>query len=344
MVTGDLSADFRSDTLTLPSQGMREAMCHAELGDDVFGEDPTVNALQNRFSELTEKQAALFFPSGSMANLAAIMVHARPGTVLYAGAACHIHHYELGSYATLAGLALKEVEDGSGYLDLEDLRNKWNPDIYYMPQPGLVTVENTHNMLGGKIYPVEELKKLRQFTSEKNVPLHMDGARLLHAAAGTDKAASEWTRNVDSVMISISKGMGCPVGSVLCGSGEFIQRARVIRKMLGGGMRQAGIIAAAGLYALNHHLPLLQKDIQRAHAVYHGTQGHENLKWVPPESNILIGNMPLGNAADLVHFLAGSGVKALAIHPHKIRFVFHLNNTDAGCQMLKSGIQKWLTR
>lgn len=338
-----LAADFRSDTLTLPSDAMKQAMMQAELGDDVFSEDPTVNQLQEAFAERMGMQAAMFFPTGSMANLVALMVHAKPGTVLYAGATSHIHHYELGGYARIAGLALKEVNDSSGFLDQEDLEKKWNPGIYYMPQPGLVTVENTHNMLGGKIFPVEKLVSLRAFTNQVGVPLHMDGARLLHAAAGAKKDPKQWTAHVDSVMISISKGLGCPVGSVLCGSQAFITQARVTRKLLGGGMRQAGVIAAAGLFALENNLEALAKDIARCRAVYQGLPQNAKLEFVEPHTNILIGQLAKAQASELVDYLGTRQIKALAISPDRVRFVFHLNNTDRGCLALSEALNDWVT-
>lgn len=336
-----LSADFRSDTFTLPSNAMKQAMASASLGDDVFGEDPSVNRLQEEMAHRLGMPAALFFPSGSMANLTAIMAQAEPGSVLYAGAMCHIHHYEMGGYAKVAGLALKEVDDAQGYLNREDLAKKWNPGIYYMPQPGLIAVENSHNMLGGLIYPVEELAALRTFAQEKKIPLHMDGARLFHAAAGAKCDPKVWTQHVDSVMVSISKGLGCPLGSVLCASHAVIEKARPIRKLLGGGMRQAGIVAAAGTYALTHHLDALTQDIDRCQQVYRGLQGSNSISMVPPQTNILIGEVTPGLAPDLVSHLETRDVKCLAISPDRVRFVFHLNNTDAGCQKLLDGLQQW---
>lgn len=339
-----LVADFRSDTLTLPNVGMRAAIGSADLGDDVFGEDPTVNLLQEKMATLAGKSAALFFPSGSMANLTALMTHAAPGGVLYAGANSHINHYELGSYARIAGLSLVPVDDAQGYLDRTDLISRWIPEIYYMPKPALIAVENTHNMLGGKIYPVEELAALRNFAEEKKIPVHMDGARLFHAGAGAGRDIRDWTQHVDSVMIALSKGLGCPVGSVLVGESGFIERARVTRKLLGGGMRQAGILAAAGNYALEHHMSSLELDIQRCRGVYEAFGNRGGLRLVPPQSNILIGELDDHGAADLVAHLAGYGVKALAIAPNRVRFVFHLNNTEVGCNSLLEGLLSWVSQ
>lgn len=337
----DLAADFRSDTLTLPDVGMRAAMGSAELGDDVFGEDPTVNQLQKKMATLAGKPAALFFPSGSMANLTALMCHVGSGGALFTGQNSHINHYELGSYARIAGLSLVAVDDSAGFLDRKDLQSKWIPDIYYMPKPALITVENTHNMLGGKVYPIQELKALCDFANEKKIPVHMDGARLFHAGAGAGRDIRDWTEHVDSVMVALSKGLGCPVGSVLLGETDFIEHARVVRKLLGGGMRQAGVLAAAGLYALEQHMPCLELDIQRCRGVFEAFGNHESLRLVPPQSNILIGQLQDPSAAELVLHLAERGVKGLAISTDRVRFVFHLNNTEIGCNALLEGLLSW---
>ena len=336
-----LGADFRSDTFTLPSRAMKEAMAIAPLGDDVFAEDPSVNKLQAEMAETLGMEAALFFPSGSMANLTALMTQAKPGSVLYTGAMSHIHHYEMGGYSKIAGLALKEVDDSKGFLDRDDLAKKWNPEIYYMPQPGIIAVENSHNMLGGLIYPESELQALREFADRHNIPIHMDGARLFHAAAGAGKQPTVWTKHVDSVMVSISKGLGGPVGSVLCASMNVIKEARCIRKLLGGGMRQAGVLAAAGSYALAHHMEALSLDIERSQHIYRSLDGVDTIRLVPPQTNILIGEVADGLAPDLVSFLAERKVKCLAISPNRVRFVFHLNNTDEGCQSLLDGLLQW---
>ncbi|CAM2068698.1 Aminotransferase class I/II-fold pyridoxal phosphate-dependent enzyme [Sulfidibacter corallicola] len=337
----DVAFDFRSDTVTLPTPDMKAAMMEAEMGDDVYGEDPTVLALQDRIAAETGMEASLFFPTGSMANLVALMAQTEPGRQLYCGARGHVKLFELGSFASLAGLSQVDVPDTHGFLDLEQLQKVWAPEIYYMTQPGIVVVENTHNIGGGLIYPVEELVDLHRFTQEKGVPLHMDGARLWHAAVAQGRSLSTWTRHVESVMLSVSKGLGAPIGSVLAGSKAVIERALPLRKLLGGGMRQVGQLAAAALYALDHHLVLLARDHTRCQEVF-GTI--KNLPWleaVAPQTNILIIHTERPEAGDLVAHLTERGLKTLAISPSTVRAVFHLNLTDEACERLADAIKEW---
>ena len=337
----ELASDFRSDTVTQPSPEMKAFMVDAPMGDDVFGEDPSARALQERVTALTGMEEALFFPSGSMANLAALMSHVEPGRILYAGAHSHVKLYELGGFARLAGLQLVEVEDHGGILNLDHLASVWSPDLYYMPQSGLVAVENTQNILGGLVYPEPEMARLRAFTRERGVPLHLDGARLFHAACAHDRPISDWTRHADSVMLSISKGLGAPVGSVLAGSSAFIGRALRHRKLLGGGMRQSGMLAAGGLYALDHHLPLLQRDHDRCRRVYEGIADLPWLEAVSPQTNILIFTLIKPVAMTFMHDMAEAGFRLLALGPDKVRLVFHLNLKDQACDALVQKIRSW---
>ena len=337
----DLTRDFRSDTVTQPTEGMKSAMTSAPLGDDVFGEDQTTQALQQRVADLTGKEAGLFFPSGSMANLAALMVQAEPGSILYAGSRSHIKLFELGSYARIAGLSLIDIEDKTACLDLAQLKQAWSPDLYYMPKPGIVTVENTHNILGGQIYPLDALARLSAFAREKRTPIHMDGARLLHAATAMNEPVTRWANHVDTVMISISKGLGAPVGSVLAGSQGVIEKARAVRKLLGGGLRQSGVLSAAGIYALDHHFDLLKTDHRRCRQVY---EGIENLPWLtatPPQTNILIVNLESPRATDLVSHLAASGIHCLALGDAVLRLVFHHHINDEACSGVVRCFRTW---
>ena len=341
MAKFDLTSDFRSDTLTQPTAGMKDAMLAAPLGDDVFDEDPTVHDLQQEAVRLTGHEAALLFPSGTMANLTAMTVHGAPGRVLYAGAGSHVKLYELGGYARIAGLNLVEVDDRAGFLNLDQLKRVWSPDIYYMPPAGLVAVENTHNILGGRIYPVEELKQLKAFVQERQIKLHLDGARLFNAARASAQPATNWTRHVDSVMFCTSKGLGAPAGSLLTGKADFIEQARRVRKLLGGGMRQSGMIAAAGLYALQHHQPLLDGDHQRCRRVYDAMKDLPWLDPIPPETNILIVNLAEPCALDLKNILAGEGIGLLEFAADVIRLVFHHHISDAACERLISALKKY---
>ena len=341
MTTPALEFDFRSDTVTQPSEDMKAAMMASPLGDDVFGEDPTVNALQDEVARLTGMEAALFFPTGSMANLAALMGHAHPGTALFAGVSSHVKLYELGSYARIAGLNLHEIDDSRGFLDRDALASAWPADLYFMPKPGLVTVENTHNMLGGLIYPPDELKALYDFTQERGTPLHMDGARLLNAARARGVDVQFWTRHVDSVMIAISKGLGAPAGSLLAGSSAFINNVLPIRKLLGGGMRQVGILAAAGLFSLKHHLPLLDRDHDRCRTVFEAIKDLEWLDVINPESNILIYHLKKPIAVQYMNDLNEQGIHLLALSETKVRVVFHLNLSDEACERLVDLTRGW---
>jgi len=340
-MTAELASDFRSDTVTQPTREMKAFMIQAELGDDVFGEDPTVRELQRRIAAMTGKEDALYFPTGSMANLAALLAHTAPGQILYSGANSHIKVYEMGSYARIAGLSLYEVDDRPGWLDQDQLARLWPPDIYYMPQAGLVTVENTHNMNGGLIYPVEKLTALSAMVRERGLPLHIDGARLLNAARAAGRPVTDWTDAADSVSISMNKGLGAPMGSLLAGSKALIAKALRFRKLLGGGMRQAGVVAAAGLYALDHHLPLLDRDHQRCRAVYERIAMLDFLTAIEPHTNILIFQLAEPRAADLAAHLAAQGLRVIPISVDKVRAVFHLHISDEACTALGEAIAAW---
>ncbi|KAK7082644.1 hypothetical protein SK128_016509 [Halocaridina rubra] len=254
--------DMRSDTFTLPSQGMKEAMMAAPLGDDVFQEDPTVIELQNKMATLLEKEAALFVPTGTMGNLICVLNHCRSrGSEVILGNLSHVHIYEQGGISQLGGVhprTLQNLPDGT--FSLEELRKAVRKDDVHMPITELVCIENTHNVAGGRVLPLEWLDQLGSTCRELGLPLHMDGARLMNAAAAMQVPPARIVRDCASVSVCLSKGLGAPVGSVIVGSQEFITKARRLRKVLGGGMRQAGIIAAAGIYALDHVAPTLQRD------------------------------------------------------------------------------------
>lgn len=337
----NLAYDFRSDTVTQPCAAMKEAMMNADLGDDVYREDPSALALEEKTASLLGKEAALYFPTGCMANLTALMMHAQPGSVLYAGARSHIKLYELGSYARIAGLSLVEVPDTGGRLDFEALKKSWFGDIYYLPKAGVICVENTHNMLGGLVYPEQELARVAEFAREKQTPLHMDGARLFNAAVAKDCSPTVWTQHVDSVMVALSKGLGAPMGSILAGRKSEIDRALAIRKMLGGGMRQVGMTAAAALYALDHNLPLLARDHDRCRRVYEAAKEVPGLDPVAPDTNILIINMAEPKAQELVAAADAVGAKVMAVSDSVVRAVFHLNISDEACEALVDAFRKW---
>ncbi len=259
--------DLRSDTVTRPSPAMRQAMAQAEVGDDVFGEDPTVNRLQERVAGLLGKEAALFVPSGSMGNQLCIKTHTQPGDEVIAERGAHVFNYETGGAAFLSNVQVHTVEGVRGRMSLDSIRRAVRPQLYYMPRTRLLCIENTHNRAGGTIYPLEVIQETAEFARGAGLRMHLDGARLWNACAATGIAPSAYAAHFDSVSVCLSKGLGAPVGSVIAGSRAFIEDARHFRKLFGGGMRQAGVLAAAGLYALDHNVERLKEDHEKASAL-----------------------------------------------------------------------------
>jgi threonine aldolase len=310
---------------------MRLAMAHAEVGDDVYGEDPTVNALQERVAAIVGKAAALFVPTGSMANQIALMAYTRPGDDVIIGWGAHNYFYEGGAGGALAGVQFTVVGQG-GLYSAEDAAREIKADNHHFAPTRLLCIENTHNRAGGKIFPIEEVRKLRALAHGQGIPLHMDGARLFNAAVAAGVSARTWAEEVDSLSICLSKGLGAPVGSVLAGSEEFIWRCHRYRKMMGGGMRQAGILAAAGLYALENNIARLADDHQRARALANGLSQSERLSVLGPvETNIVIFDIP-GDAARLVARAKEQGVLLNAIGAKRVRAVTHLDLDDSGIE------------
>ncbi|MCS7169684.1 MAG: low-specificity L-threonine aldolase [Candidatus Kapabacteria bacterium] len=256
--------DLRSDTVTQPSEAMRRVMAQAEVGDDVFGEDPSVNALQEYVADLLGKEAALFVPSGVMGNQIALAVHCRPGDEVIVEAASHIFTYETAAPALIARVQLFCIPSAQGQMPLEALERAIRPPEYYFPRTALICLENTHNRHGGTVLPIEYIHGVAAIARRYKLALHGDGARLWNACAASGITPRQYAEPFDSVMISFSKGLGAPVGSALAGSRDFIAAARKWRKILGGGMRQAGILAAAALYALQHHRERLREDHEHA--------------------------------------------------------------------------------
>lgn len=259
--------DLRSDTITRPTAGMRKAMAEAEVGDDVFGEDPTVNLLQRKVAELLGKPAALYVPSGSMSNQLAIKAQTQPGDEIILEQDAHIFHYETAAPSMLSGVQMYVIPGVHGILKAEQLAPAVRSAAYYFPRTALICLENTHNRAGGTIYPLEEIRRIRDFAKAVGVKMHLDGARLWNAWIATGIHPREYAQFFDSVSVCFSKGLGAPVGSALVGSEDLILRARRYRKIFGGGMRQAGIIAAGALYALEHHIERLQEDHEKARAL-----------------------------------------------------------------------------
>jgi threonine aldolase len=252
--------DLRSDTVTRPSAGMREAMAAAEVGDDVYGEDPTVNLLQEQVAGLLGKEAALFVPSGSMGNQLCIKVHTRAGDEIIAERGAHVFNYETAGAAFLSSVQVHPVQGDRGILSPDRIQEVIRAKIYYMPVTRLICLENTHNGAGGVVTPIERIREIRALALKRGLRVHLDGARLWNASVASGVPVSAFAAEGDSVSVCLSKGLGAPVGSVIAGSREFIEEARHYRKLFGGGMRQAGILAAAGIYALEHNVERLAED------------------------------------------------------------------------------------
>jgi len=256
--------DLRSDTVTKPSKEMREFMMSAEVGDDVFGEDPTVNKLQEKVAELLGKEAALFVPSGTMGNQLCIKAHTQPWDEIICDKDAHIYNYESGSIAGLSHVQVIPLNGKNGIFTAEQVEEAIRPVAYYLPKTKLVCIENTHNRGGGTIFPIDEIQRIKQVVDKYNLKFHLDGARLWNASIATGISLKEYAQYFDSVSVCLSKGLGAPVGSVIAGSKEFIKIAHRYRKAWGGGMRQAGILAAAGLFAIEHNFQRLAEDHRRA--------------------------------------------------------------------------------
>ena len=278
--------DLRSDTVTKPTPAMRRAMMEAEVGDDVYGEDPTVNRLQERAAEIFEKEAAIFVPTGSMGNQIAVKLHTRPGMEVVIEERGHIYNYEMAAMAAVSGTLARPVpsRDGTGILDWDAIEAAIHVNnAYYVAPTGLVALENSHNLAGGTVYTRERTEEICERAHALNLPVHLDGARIFNAAAALNESVADLARNADSVMFCLSKGLGAPVGSMLLGTRSFIDEARVWRKILGGGMRQAGVLAAAGLIALEETPELLPEDHANARRLACGLSGIDGIR-IDPET------------------------------------------------------------
>lgn len=321
--------DLRSDTVTKPSPEMRRAMAEADVGDDVFLEDPTVNRLQVRAAEVFGREAALLVPSGTMGNLSAILALTRPGTEVICEERGHIYNYEMASMASVAGVLPRVVSAPDGIMSWEQIAKNIRPKIYYRPQTSLISLENTHNMAGGTIYPTETVHAICDRAHEVGIPVHMDGARIFNAAVALGQDVSFMTSKCDSIQFCLSKGLGAPVGSLVVGSREFIERCRSIRKMLGGGMRQAGVIAAAGLLALEHGPKRLHIDHENARVLARRLAEVPGLGVSPdgvPTNIVIFDVRGLGmGSSDFLADLGRRGVLAGPVDADKVRMVTHLH-------------------
>ncbi|MCB9878662.1 MAG: aminotransferase class I/II-fold pyridoxal phosphate-dependent enzyme [Planctomycetes bacterium] len=324
--------DLRSDTMTRPSPAMRRAMVEAEVGDDVWGEDPTVRALEQRGAALLGKPAALYLPSGTMANQVAIHVHCRPGDELVCESRSHVFFYEGGAIARLSGTQVRTLEAADGFPTAEQIAAAVRPDDPHFPRSRLLVVENTHNMAGGRVASAARITALANTARSHGMKVHCDGARLLNAAVALGCDPAELVAAVDTTTLCLSKGLGAPVGSLLAGDAAFAAEARRARKAFGGGMRQAGVIAAAGLVALDEGPALLAEDHRRARAL---AEGLAALPWADvdvaaTESNIVMLRLAPDRAAPLLAHLAEHGVRAAQAGAGRLRFVLHRDVDDVG--------------
>ncbi len=324
--------DLRSDTVTKASEAMRKAMMEAEVGDDVFGEDPTVNKLEETVAGILGKEAALFVPTGTMGNQICIKVHTLPGQEVMCDWNCHIFNYEAGAASMLAGVQLKPIMGNDGIITAEQVEQFINDDDIHHAHTRLIALENTHNRGGGIVFPLDEIRKIREVAERNRIPMHLDGARLFNAVHYSGVSAKEYAKYFESVMICLSKGLGAPVGSVVAGSKVFIDQARCVRKAYGGGMRQAGVIAAGGLFALENNIGRLKIDHNRAaqlaEAIARLKPFHLDVGKV--HTNIIIFNIKDERmmADDVVNRLESAGVHSIEFDKKRVRLVTHLDLTD----------------
>ena len=321
--------DLRSDTVTRPSKEMRRVIAEAEVGDDVLGDDPTVIALQEKVARLMGKEAAIFVPSGSMANQSAIRALTEPGDEIIAHADSHIYHYEAGAPAAISGCMLRLLPGEHGIFTAEQAAANLRPGDSHFPQSRLIVVENTHNRGGGTIWPMGHIQALRKLADERGLKMHLDGARLMNACVATGIPPQEYARYFDTVSTCFSKGLGAPVGSAVAGTAAVIRRVHRCRKMFGGGMRQSGLLAAAAIYALDHNIDRLAEDHRNAKRLAEGLAvlPHLRVDMAAVQTNIVYFDVDPSfcTGAALAERLAAQGVRMFATGPQRLRAVTHLD-------------------
>jgi len=327
--------DLRSDTVTRPSPEMRKAIAEAEVGDDVFGDDPTIIRLEKKVADLFGKEASLFVPSGTMGNQVALKTLSEPGWELLCERDCHVVNYEVSGPAVHSSLLVNMISTERGVMTAEQIESSVRPPNVHHPITKIVTIENTHNRHGGTIYPLEEIRRIRTVADKHDLLMHLDGARIWNASVATGIALSDWAAPFDSISACLSKGLGAPVGSMIIGSREFIGKARRNRKLFGGGMRQVGILAAAGLYALEHNIERLADDHRNARLL---AEGLANIKGFEcdlsrVETNIVIVDIAkTGRTPDeMVTILREKDVLAVVFGKTRLRFVTHLDVSREDC-------------
>lgn len=337
-----MKIDLRSDTVTRPVQGMLEAMMNAEVGDDVFEEDPSINQLEQKAADYFGMEKGLFCPSGTMTNQIGIKVHTNAPGEIICDESAHVYNYEGGGIGFNSGLSVKLVSGKRGVISPEDVRSGINPDDVHKPPTQLVAIENTCNRGGGNYYTLDQVKAISEVCKENALPLHLDGARVFNAIVETEENPVDYGRYFDSISICLSKGLGCPVGSVLIGDAAFIKKARRIRKIFGGGMRQAGYLAAAGIYALDYHIDRLKEDHRRAKELEDILSGLPFVKQViPVETNIVV--FELQQEYELGEFLKKlekRGIKAVPFGKQLVRMVTHHDINDEMLQVLQGELKQ----
>lgn len=340
--------DLRSDTVTRPTPAMRAAIHAAEVGDDVFSDDPTVLRLQERVAAMLGKEEALFVPSGTMSNQICVKAHTQPGDELLCEANCHIYNYEAGGPAVLSGVMCRAFQGDHGILDVSQLEGKIRADDVHLVRTRLVCLENTHNRGGGRVYPLEKIRAISAWARPNGLIMHLDGARLWNAVVASGIPAAEWAAQFDTVSVCFSKGLGAPIGSALAGPREFVARARRIRKLFGGGMRQAGIAAAGALYALENHIDLLADDHRHARVIGKAIMDTPGLRLNPPEveTNLVWFEIDpeLGTAKSLAAALKQRGILIHAAGPQMLRACTHLDVSTAQAERAAETIRQVVRR
>lgn len=324
-----MTIDFRSDTVTKPTRGMMDAMMNAKVGDDVFGEDPSINELESLAADMFGMEASLFCPSGTMTNQIAVKCHSQPGDEVICDESAHVYQYEGGGIAFNSGASVKLLRGDRGRISADQIKNATNADDNHKAHTSLVCLENTSNRGGGSCYDFEEIKRIRQVCTENNLKLHLDGARLFNALVEKNETPGQYGEIFDSISICLSKSLGCPVGSLLLGKKDFIKKAGRVRKVFGGGMRQAGFLAAAGTYALHHHIDRLNEDHLHAKQIAEALQKKNFIKMIlPVETNLIIFETNDSmNPVALVEKLKEKNILSIAITPTRVRLVVHLDIT-----------------
>ncbi len=336
--------DLRSDTVTQPTPAMRRAMAEAEVGDDVYGEDPTIRELERRTAELLGKEAALFVPSGTMSNQIAVAVHASPGDELLCETTSHVYVWEGGGVARLSGVTVRPVPGDRGLLSLDDVREKIRPDDAHYARTRLISLENTHNRGGGRVHPIESIAEISGWAREQGLATHLDGARLMNAVVASGITAREWSKHFDTVSLCFSKGLGAPVGSALAGPADLIDKAHRLRKVFGGGMRQAGIIAAGAIYALDHHVDRLAEDHANAKILARAVEDTKGLSLEsgPVETNLVWIEVDpaLGTASEVAAQLREGGILVSALGRQVLRACTHLNLSREDVEQAAHALRK----